>query len=208
MTGTKRLYLYSVAERLWHWIQAAGILLLLLSGFQLHYPDRFAPFGDMRVAVYVHLALAALLMFNAFLGLFYQTATANIRQYIPMPVDFTRGMVLQLRYYLFGIMRGEPHPYEKSRELRLNPMQKLTYFLLLNFLMPFQIVTGLLLWLAEPLPGVVEMLGGLPVLGALHTAGAFLFLTFLLVHIYLTTTGHTVFAHIRAMISGYEDLPG
>jgi hypothetical protein len=39
----------------------------------------------------------------------------------------------------------------------------------------------------------------------LHTLGAFLMLIFLIVHVYLTTTGHTPLAHIRAMVSGWED---
>jgi thiosulfate reductase cytochrome b subunit len=39
-----------------------------------------------------------------------------------------------------------------------------------------------------------------------HTAGAFLMLTFFIVHVYLTTTGHTLTAHIKAMVTGWEDV--
>ncbi len=38
-----------------------------------------------------------------------------------------------------------------------------------------------------------------------HTGGALLMLIFLIVHVYLTTTGHTPLAHIRAMITGWEE---
>jgi thiosulfate reductase cytochrome b subunit len=31
-------------------------------------------------------------------------------------------------------------------------------------------------------------------------------LAFLIVHVYLATTGHTPFAHIKAMITGWEDV--
>jgi hypothetical protein len=44
----------------------------------------------------------------------------------------------------------------------------------------------------------------LEVVAAIHLAGAFAILSFLIVHIYMITTGHTVFAHTRAMISGWE----
>ncbi len=37
-------------------------------------------------------------------------------------------------------------------------------------------------------------------------AGAFFILSFVIVHVYMTTTGHTVFAHIKAMITGWEDI--
>jgi thiosulfate reductase cytochrome b subunit len=30
-------------------------------------------------------------------------------------------------------------------------------------------------------------------------------LVFLIAHVYLTTTGHTPLAHIKAMITGYEE---
>ena len=37
-------------------------------------------------------------------------------------------------------------------------------------------------------------------------AGAFAIFQFLIIHIYMTTTGHTIFAHIRAMITGWEEV--
>jgi len=40
----------------------------------------------------------------------------------------------------------------------------------------------------------------------MHTVGAFAFLAFFIIHVYLTTTGHTVFSNIKAMITGSERL--
>ena len=40
----------------------------------------------------------------------------------------------------------------------------------------------------------------------LHTAGAFMMLLFLISHVYLITTGHTVGAHLKAMITGWEEV--
>ncbi|MGA6927111.1 MAG: hypothetical protein WBY88_15585 [Desulfosarcina sp.] len=37
-----------------------------------------------------------------------------------------------------------------------------------------------------------------------HTGAAFAILSFVIVHVYMTTTGHTLSAHIKAMISGWE----
>jgi thiosulfate reductase cytochrome b subunit len=39
-----------------------------------------------------------------------------------------------------------------------------------------------------------------------HTAGAFMMLVFFIAHVYLTTTGHTPFAHIKTMITGWEEV--
>ena len=44
----------------------------------------------------------------------------------------------------------------------------------------------------------------LNVLAVLHMVGAYAIVQFLLIHIYMTTTGHTIFAHLKAMITGWE----
>ena len=47
----------------------------------------------------------------------------------------------------------------------------------------------------------------LNVIAVIHTLGAFAILTFLIIHLYMTTTGHKVTAHVRAMITGWEEMP-
>ncbi|MBP9229679.1 MAG: hypothetical protein WBJ68_13115 [Candidatus Dechloromonas phosphoritropha] len=39
----------------------------------------------------------------------------------------------------------------------------------------------------------------------LHTIGAFLMLAFLIGHIYVITTRHTVGAHFKAMVAGWDE---
>ena len=46
--------LYSLHERVWHWIQAAALVILVLSGFAIHYPDRFGIFGSMASSLNWH----------------------------------------------------------------------------------------------------------------------------------------------------------
>lgn len=202
----KRVEMYTLSERIWHWVQALVMILLILTGFQMHYPESFPLFGSMAFAVRFHSILAILLLVNAFLGFFYQLSTAGLRRYVPMPVDFTRGSWLQAKYYLFGIFKGDPHPYEKSQRQRLNPLQKVSYFALLNLLLPFQIATGVLCWGSTRWPETFATLGGLKVLATAHTLGAFFFVAFLIGHIYLTTTGHTLWSNMIAMITGHEEI--
>jgi thiosulfate reductase cytochrome b subunit len=38
-----------------------------------------------------------------------------------------------------------------------------------------------------------------------HTAAAFMMLIFTITHIYLATTGHTPLAHVKAMITGWQE---
>ena len=39
-----------------------------------------------------------------------------------------------------------------------------------------------------------------------HTMGGFLLMIFLVVHVYMTTTGRTPTSNIKAMLTGYEEL--
>ena len=41
-----------------------------------------------------------------------------------------------------------------------------------------------------------------------HTVGAFALLCFLVAHLYLTTTGHTLTSNLKAMVTGWEELAG
>ncbi len=198
-----RVHLYTLYERVWHWLQAACVLGLLVTGLKMHWPDA-VPLAGFPTAVSVHNVLGLVLLGNAFLALFYHLTTGEIRQYLPEPRDFFTLAVKQARYYLRGIFRKEPHPIERSPRHKLNPLQQVTYLVILNLLLPVQMLSGLLLWGAQWWPGVVEAVGGLRALAAIHSLGAWLFAAFLIAHVYLTTTGPTPLALLRAMVVGWD----
>ena len=204
---SQRYELYSHYERIWHWLQAGGIMLLILTGAAIHAPDWLGiiPF---QTAVTVHNVLGLILVLNAFLGLFYYVTTGTIRQYLPEPHDFISLSFQQAMYYLRGMFRGEPHPLVKVPQHRLNPLQQVTYLIILNVLLPLQVLTGLLMMGAQQWPEAVSSVGGLASLAMIHTLGAWLFGTFIIMHVYLTTTGYTPLSNLKAMILGYEDVPG
>lgn len=201
----KEVYMYSVYERLWHWLQSGVILLLIFTGLVIHRPDMFGMFS-FRYVVVVHNVLAGILVVNAALALFYHLASGEIKQYLPEPRGFFGQSIEQAKFYIQGIFRGDPHPFEKSPDNKLNPLQQVTYFGLLNVLLPAQIITGALMWGAQRWPALANLLGGLPVLAPIHTMVAWLFGSFVVAHIYLTTTGHEPLAGIRGMVMGWDEV--
>lgn len=201
----RRVYMYGFYERFWHWLQTAVILGLIFTGLVIHRPDQFSLFSFAWM-VSVHNVLAAILVVNAALSLFYHLVSGEIRQYIPRPIGFFDQAIVQAKYYLGGIFRGAPHPFEKVPESKLNPLQQLTYFGILNVLLPLQIVTGALMWGKQQFPDLAQSLGGLPLLAPFHTLVAWLFAAFVVMHVYLTTTGPTPLANIQAMMLGWEDV--
>ncbi len=203
---TRREYMYSIYERQWHWLQTAAILGLLFTGLVIHRPQVFGMFSFPFV-VQVHNILAAILVINAFLAAFYHFASGEIRQFLPRPYGFFDQAFAQAKYYLQGIFKGAEHPFRKSAQRKMNPLQQITYLAILNILLPLQILSGILMWGAQTWPEVANTLGGLPLLAPFHTLIAWLFATFIVAHVYLTTTvGHQPTDGIKAMIAGWEDV--
>jgi thiosulfate reductase cytochrome b subunit len=201
-TQTKRVYMYESYRRFWHWLQTASIVILLLTGLIIHRPDIFGAFSFPGM-VTVHNVIAVILVINAALSVFYHLVTDQLRQFIPHPYGFFDDAIIQAKYYISGIFKGEGHPFEKQPDSRMNPIQKMTYFMILNVLLPLQIITGALMWAVQLYPNIA---GGLPFLAPFHSLVAWLFGTFILVHVYMTTTGATPLESIRGMVTGYEEV--
>ena len=191
-------YLYTRYERFWHWLQAALIVCLLVTGFEVH--GSFTLLGFKRaVTVHAWVGVAWLIAFAFFV--FWVATTGEWKQYVPT----TKKMFEVMRFYAYGIFMGWPHPCPKTPDAKHNPLQRLTYLALAAILLPFMMVTGLLYYVYNDWAGLG--LGGLNLstVALAHLIGAFAILIFLVVHIYMTTTGHTPFAHVRAMITGWEE---
>lgn len=198
----RREYVYRSFERFWHWSQAALILFLAVTGFEIHGSLRFFGFrGAVRFHSFAAWAFLVLIVF----AIFWHFTTGEWRQYVPT----WRNLRAQANYYVFGIFRGAPHPTRKTVLSKLNPLQKLTYAGLKLVVIPVVVVSGLL-YLFYRYPQRSEVLAlnvrGLETIAVLHTAGAFLLVTFLVAHLYLMTTGHTVTSNLKAMITGWEVL--
>jgi thiosulfate reductase cytochrome b subunit len=48
---------------------------------------------------------------------------------------------------------------------------------------------------------------GLKAIALVHTLGAFALVCFFIAHLYLITTGSTATSNLKAMITGFDDLP-
>ena len=106
-----------------------------------------------------------------------------------------------------GIVKDTPRPFRKTTVQKHNPLQRLAYLALLAFISPLIWVSGLLyLFYGNWAQLGIDKMLSLETVALVHTGGAFMITAFFFIHVYLTTTGHTIFAHIKAMITGWEDL--
>jgi len=196
-----KVYIYKGFERFWHWSQAALIIFLALTGFEVHGVLRI--FGFEKAAEF-HRTASWLLIGLIILSIFWHITTGEWRQYIPT----TKQLKEQMMYYLSGIFKGEHHPTEKTELSKLNPLQRIVYLGFKLVLVPMTIISGILYMLYKTFDQnnliVIEDYP-LASIAFWHTMGAILLMIFLVVHVYMTTTGKTPTSNIKAMITGFEE---
>jgi len=197
--STRILMVYKRFERAWHWSQVALIMTLLFSGFAVRGIHHLI---DFRTAVVVHTAAAlALLVIWAF-ATFWLFTTGDYKHYLPSK----EGMFAVIRYYTLGIFMNEEHPYHKVFWRKHNPLQAMSYLFLKVILFPGIWISGLAyltygFWHAGPIAN-----SPLWLLADIHVAAAYAILAFVIIHVYLLTTGHSFIAHVRPMITGYDEV--
>jgi thiosulfate reductase cytochrome b subunit len=195
----KKVYVFKVFERFWHWSQATLILALLTTGFEIHGSYSFLGFG---LAVDVHTICAWSLVALWIFAIFWHIVTGEWRQYIPT----TQKIMAVIDYYILGIFQKDAkHPYKTTKLKKHNPLQRLAYIFILLVVGPIIWVSGWFYILYEywPMFGLENL--SLKLVATVHLLGAYAMAFFVIVHVYLITTGHTVGTHLKAMLTGYDE---
>lgn len=198
----KRVLVHKRYERFWHWSQSGLIIFLALTGFEVH--DAIHIFGFQKAVEFHRFASYAFLVLLAF-TIFWHFTTDEWRQYIPTLTN----MKAQIRFYAVGMFKGEEHPTMKNKWQKLNPLQIFTYLGFKLIIVPVMVVSGLLYLFHKQINAnqvVVISDFELGTTAAWHTAGAYILMAFLIVHVYMTTTGKTTTSNIKTMITGYEEV--
>lgn len=203
----KKLYIHPLPVRIWHWLNALGFLLLIATGVQIRYLD-LVQVLSFRTAVVAHNYIAFALIANYFLWLGFYLFTDKITVYLPEmnSKKFFEDSWRQLKFYGYGIFLGEENPHHPTIYHKFNPLQIMMYQIIMLLFVPILFASGLLLWDVQLFSTIVNMLGGVRVVATVHVLMFIVFVGFLLLHLYLITLGHSRFAHIKAMFTGYEEI--
>ncbi len=203
----KKVYIHPLPVRIWHWTNATGFVLMVLTGLQIRYVG-IIDVTSFRTAVAVHNAVAGVLIANFFLWLGFYLFTDKIKVWHP-ELDVKKhflGSFRQAYFYGYGIFKGEPNPFHVTAYSKFNPLQSMIYQLIMMLLVPIQFYTGVLLWDVSRFSAQVDFFGGVRVIDTVHVLIFIFFLFFIPFHAYLGTLGHTVTAHFKAMLTGWEDM--
>lgn len=199
-----RFFLHPLPLRIWHWLNALIVLILIGTGLYLRWKG-IAALPPHHPFLEVH-KVAGLMLVAATAGwLLYTMPNKQRKRQYRIGIRDLPGGLTQLKFYLWLIFKGEQDPFQPTAGDKYNPLQRLAYDTVMFFFLPALSLTGLL-FLDIPLWRPYLLAGNLMVvLDFLHVLFAYLLLLYLICHLYMATLGKTFFTHTRAMLVGYED---
>jgi thiosulfate reductase cytochrome b subunit len=205
-TKDSDLYINPLPVRIWHWLNALGFVALILTGTFIRYTDRIN-LMSFETAVKTHNWVAFAVIANYFVWLGFYLFSDRITNYHPElnPRKFFDKAFKQIMYYSYGIFRGEKSPHKVLPHDKFNPMQSITYQIVMMLVVPTQFATGLMMWDVKRFEGVIAMLGGLEVVNTIHVLIYIFFVSFTMIHAYMGSLGKTPVTHFREMFTGYEE---
>ena len=201
------MYLYPKWVRIWHLFSAILIIILIVTGISMQYTGKDQAFFlmDFAKAVRWHNFTAVILTISYIGFVTGNILTENGKYYKMKERNFWSDMGKQLRYYSYGMLKGEKHPFPVTLERKFNPLQKISYVLVMYVAMPLIIISGIGLMLPEITINKFFGVSGLILTDLLHITMGFLLSVFLLIHIYTCTLGNKPFSLFRGIISGYHE---
>jgi len=200
------MYLYPKWIRAWHVINVVLFLILIVTGLSMQYTDKenASYVVGFAIAVKWHNFAAIILTINYIIFVTGNLFTKNGRYYKISKKNFLKELVSQLKYYSWGMFKGEKHPFPVTEERKFNPLQKLTYVFAMYVAIPLLIISGI--GLLFPEITITSFLGvsGLLMTDILHITMGFFLSVFMVIHIYTCTLGARPTSLFWGMISGYH----
>ncbi|GAB4259835.1 MAG: Ni/Fe-hydrogenase, b-type cytochrome subunit [Deferrisomatales bacterium] len=195
-----KVYRHTAWVRVTHWIHALAMVMLILTGIQIHWAGHAPLFGRMSNARYLHFLFAwVLLSCYGFRAYYYLIGTKKGLEIVFRPSDVP-GFVRLAQYYTVGMFRGAPKPEFGP----YNPGQKFAYSIWPLVVIPIA-ATGFAMYYPATWAWFANPLGGLGYVRLIHFLLATFFALSALGHIYLGTTGPTLGAYYRGILTGWEE---
>ncbi len=205
MGTPEKIYFYPLWLRIWHGINALGIITLIITGVSMQSSIDTALIGFSTV-VNLH-NIAGILVLISYLLFFTGNLATGNGKYYPLKVKgFIRNLTKQGTYYVWGMFHGQKSPFPLSEKRKFNPLQKFSYLLVMYFAVPIIIITGIALLFPEMIIDQTWGISGVFLTAILHSAMGFLISVFLIIHLYTSTLGKSPLDNFKAIITGWHHL--
>jgi len=202
---SEKLYLYPVWLRLWHAFNALLILALIASGLIIQNANADSMLLRFDLSISIHNVSGVLLSVNYLFFILGNVITGNIRFYILEWKGLLGRLIQQSNYYMKGMFKGEQTPFPVNKDRKFNPLQKVSYIVAMYVFVPLVIITGLALIFPETIIPRVVGFSGIQLTAMLHATAGFLISIFLMVHVYICTTGKPISKNFKSIITGWHE---
>ena len=179
-------------------------LVLIATGLSLQYAGPESTFIRFNYAVQYHNIAGIILTISFVFFVLANRFTSNRKFYRIKYKGFVKRLMKQFRYYIYGVFIHEPKPYPVSEKRKFNPLQKLSYVMVMYLMMPVIIITGFGLLFPETNIENVFGVAGIYLTDLLHIVTGFVLSVFMIVHIYFCTFGKTVGSEFKSMFTGWH----
>lgn len=211
-THTRHL-IFSPAIRVFHWLRALSILVLVITGFYISWPFLVAPeTNDIQVQSYIRFAhlvfgfvLTAVTLVRVYLFFF---SKSDIERRSFKDVMSPKSWITQLKSYMWSGHLDKAGIY--------GPLQFMTY-LAISVVAIFICITGLALYANVYHQGMggaiweisnwfIAQMGGLAPVRTWHHYLTWVFIIFTLIHVYMAVWSGIRFKHnsVDSIVSGYD----
>ncbi len=215
----KRLYVWELAVRFFHWTTVTSLIVLVFTGFIIADPPSLNLnveatdsywFGYIRM---IHFTFAYILIANVIFRLYWAfvgNQFANWRNFVPYTKKHWQNIAHVLRVDIF-LMKDKNHNLSDI-SIGHNSLAAFSYFIM-TLLFFLQAITGLALmadnstwWFPKMFHWIVPILGGDIPTRYIHHISTWFFLVFVVVHVYLVLYHDYEEARGEAssMISGFK----
>lgn len=202
MTASEKIYFYPVWLRIWHGLNALGIVILIITGVSLQSIE--SSFLGFKSAISLHNIAGVIVTLSYFIFFIGNLITTNSKFYIVKPKGFMKRPLKQATYYIWGMFHNMKAPYALSEKRKFNPLQKYFYIIVMYIAVPLVIISGFALLFPEIIIENVYNFSGVFVTAILHSAVGFFISIFLVIHLYVATIGKTPLANFKSIINGWH----
>jgi Ni/Fe-hydrogenase b-type cytochrome subunit len=224
MSNPTFVFRHRLITRIWHWINALAVIVLLMSGLTIsnaHPRLYWGQFGanldaawlelprfpgwatipsmyNLALARHWHLAFAWVLAF----GLLVYLIWSLLNRHLQKDIALSRAEVAP--HHLWEDIKKHARFDFHESEARYNPLQKITYSFVLFGLIPLAVLTGLTMspGMNAVLPWLVDLFGGRQSARSLHFIAAAGLFAFIVVHLILVILAGPI-NEVRSMITGW-----
>ena len=203
MSATHKIYFYPVWLRIWHAVNALGILILIITGISMQ-SDMDSSVIGFSLTVNLHNIAGVVVFLSYFVFFVGNIVTNNSRFYLIKMKGFFNRPIKQGMYYMWGMFHGEKYPFPLSEKRKFNPLQKIFYVMVMYLAVPVVIVTGLALLFPELIIDNVYGISGVFMTAILHSAMGFFISIFLMIHLYIASVGKSPLENYKSMLTGWH----